>query len=307
MHIVKAFLVTSVIFACFDLKSNTYNSIGQVGLINLPSAETKSEQSIFFTYKKNDFTKLGTLTVTPFDWLEASYFYYRPHDIAWGGKVGSDLDKGFNVKFSYRPRSQFLPTIAIGLDDFAGTGRFTKEYDVTTYNFNHFKLTAGIGWGKFVGDVHKIKNPLSIFSDSFSSRNEISKFADKGGNITLDKFFRGDAVLFGGVEIPLDRKDKFSIKFETNPFDHFQFGSGVFSYKSNRLRKTDSNYNVGLSYKFNEYGNLDISFIKGNTVNFNFSLGFSSKKPLRKKEKFKPLVTNTDYKTDKKTSSIMIF
>ena len=137
MQIQKFTLTILGILFSIVAKTNSYNSIGQVGLINLPSAELKEEQSIYLTFKKNDFTKLGTLTVTPFSWLEASYFYYRPHDIVWGGKVGSDLDKGFNVKFSYKPKSTYLPRIAIGLDDFAGTGRFTKEYITSTYNFNY--------------------------------------------------------------------------------------------------------------------------------------------------------------------------
>ena len=161
--------------------SNSYNSIGQVGLINTPSAENKGEQSIYFTVKRNSFTKLGTLTVTPFDWLEASYFYYRPDDIVWGGKVGSDLDKGFNVKFSYKPENIYLPRFAVGLDDFAGTGRFTKEYLVATYDLNRIKISSGVGWGMFVGDVHVIQNPLAVFSESFNNRSDVSRKHRKGG------------------------------------------------------------------------------------------------------------------------------
>ena len=280
--------------------SNTYNSIGQVGLINNPSAEIKNEQSIYFTYKKNAYTKLGTLTVTPFDWLEASYFYYRPHDIIWAGKVGSDLDKGFNVKFSYKPDNIFLPRIALGLDDFAGNGRFTKEYLVTTYNFNRVKLTSGIGWGNFVGDIHKVKNPLTIFSDSFESRTNLSKKARKGGNPAYDKWFRGDAVIFAGIEASLDKKDRFTLKIESNPYDYFKFGRGVFSEKSFRLRQTKSDYNYGLSYKYKDYGNIDLSYIKGDTINLSFSIGFSSKKQLRKKKKFNPDIKNTDFQQNKK-------
>ena len=134
------------------LTANSYNSFGQTGLIHLPSAETHEEQSIYLTLNKSNFTKLGTITVTPFKWIEASYFYYRPDDLLWGDSKGLYLDKGFNVKFSYKPKSILLPRFAVGLDDFAGTGQFTKEYIVSTYNFNNFKLTTGIGWGKFVGN-----------------------------------------------------------------------------------------------------------------------------------------------------------
>jgi Bacterial putative lipoprotein (DUF940). len=112
---------------CFPAKSDNYNSLGQVGLINTPSAEVYDEQSIFLTLTKNEFYKLGTITVTPFSWMEASYFYYRPDDLYWGSSVGLFLDKGFNVKFSYDPKSQYLPTVAVGLDDSQVAGNFTKE------------------------------------------------------------------------------------------------------------------------------------------------------------------------------------
>ncbi len=280
--------------------SNSYNSIGQVGLINTPSAENKGEQSIYFTVKRNSFTKLGTLTVTPFDWLEASYFYYRPDDIVWGGKVGSDLDKGFNVKFSYKPENIYLPRLAVGLDDFAGTGRFTKEYLVATYDLNRIKISSGVGWGMFVGDVHVIQNPLAVFSESFNNRSDVSRKHRKGGNPATDKWFKGDAVVFGGIEMYLDRKKRFSIKVESNPFDYFKFGRGVFSEKSFDLRQSDANYNIGASYKFSEFGNIDLSYIKGNTINLSISFGFSSKKPLRKKNKFNPSIKNSNYGQSKK-------
>ena len=114
---------------------------------------------------RNDIWKIGTLTVAPFDWLEASYFYYRPRDLRWNdgdGKEGHDLDKGFNVKASYKPSLDILPRFAIGIDDLAGTGYFAREYFVSTFDFEHLKLTIGAGWGKY--DQGKgISNPLSLF------------------------------------------------------------------------------------------------------------------------------------------------
>ena len=86
--------------------NSSYNSFGQIGLIQTPSANSRPEGSIAVTINKNDIWKFGTLTVSPFDWLEASYFYYRPSDLVWEGNStrGHYLDKGFNVKFIYRPK-----------------------------------------------------------------------------------------------------------------------------------------------------------------------------------------------------------
>jgi len=295
------YLLILISFISLNSQAKTYNSLGQTGLINIPSAEVHDEQSIFFTFKRTNYTKLGTITVTPFDWLEASYFYYRPDDLRWGGVQGLYLDKGFNVKFSYKPESFLVPTLAVGLDDFAGTGQFTKEYVAATYNFNNIKLTGGIGWGKFVGE-NSIDNPLSIFSKSLEIRQNESDNFGRGGQLSTDLWFKGDATLFAGMEFNIPKIKGLKFKMESNPFDYKRFGccgEGV-SRNTDILRKNESDINFGLSYKYKNFGNIDFSYIKGNTWNVSWSVGFSSKKPLRKKEKFKPLIQNTDYDQNKK-------
>jgi Bacterial putative lipoprotein (DUF940). len=137
------------------------------------------------------------LTVSPFDWLEAGYFYYRPSDLIWEGNLvrGHYLDKGFNVKFIYRPKIKYLPNFAVGLDDFAGTGFFSREYMVSTFDYNSLKASIGVGWGKFVGQKN-YKNPFSFVSDKFLTRPDNS-VNFQTGQPTYNQWFRGDATLFG--------------------------------------------------------------------------------------------------------------
>ncbi len=284
-----------LIFFSINVYTKSYNTLGQVGLINLPSAEIMEEQSVYFTFKKDDYTKTGTLTVTPFNWLEASYFYYRPDDTFWGGKLGSNLDKGFNIKLSYKPENIYLPRFAVGLDDFSGTGKFTKEYIATTYNFKKFNLTTGVGWGKFVGNHHIIENPFSFISNKFNYRPGKSDNYNLGGSPAYDMWFRGDSVFFGGIEFPIDKKNKFTFKIESNPFDYYKFGEGAFSDKSYELRNSKSKINYGLNYKFNNFGSVNLFYVKGDTLTLSFSFGFSSKKPLRKKNEFSPKISNTNH------------
>ena len=86
-------------------QSQSFNSFGQVGLIQLPSSETRGEGSLSLTITNNNIYKFGALTITPFNWMEASYFYYRPSDIFWtdSSSAGKYLDKGFNIKFLLKP------------------------------------------------------------------------------------------------------------------------------------------------------------------------------------------------------------
>ena len=288
-------------FLISDVNATSYNSHGQTGLINLPSAEVHEQQSVFFTFNKNVYSKIGTLTVTPFDWMEASYFYYRPDDLLWGNTKGLYLDKGFNIKFSYKPKTHFLPTFAIGLEDFAGTGQFSREFIASTYELNKIKLTTGIGWGKYVGDS-SISNPLKFFSDRLEVRELISDNSSLGGNLSYDLWFRGDAIFFGGIEARLGNLKNLSLKVESNPFNYFKYGccgEGL-SEESFEVRKNESDINFGISYKYKDFGNIDLSYTKGNTWNLVFSIGFSAKKPLRKKNKFEPKIENKSYNQNQK-------
>jgi hypothetical protein len=291
-------LYFSIFLLGTPLHAASYNSFGQTGLIYIPSAEINKEQSVYFTFTRSGYMKLGTLTITPFDWMEASYFYYRPDDLLWGSSKGLYLDKGFNVKFSYKPKNIFLPTFALGLDDFAGTGQFTREYLASTYSFNNFKLTTGIGWGKYAG-INSIKNPLSIVSESFSTRPlNTSTTLGQGGEPNYDQWFKGPSAPLLGIEYYLNKTKNLSIKIEHDPYDYFQFsccGEGL-SNESLSVRSKDMNTNFGLSYKYKDIANIDLSIIKGNTWNLSFSIGFSGSKIYRKKDKFKPAITDYNFK-----------
>ena len=128
------------------------------------------------------------MVISPYDWMEASYFYYRPVDLLWGGNAGKYLDKGFNVKFRYKPKNSFFPDVAIGLNDFAGTGQFSREYVVATKIHNNFKFSFGLGTGKFNGQ-NDYKNPLSYFKQEFEDRS--GAYNPIGGTLTTDQWFRG--------------------------------------------------------------------------------------------------------------------
>jgi hypothetical protein len=231
--------------------------------------------------------KFGTLSVSPFDWLEASYFYYRPSDLLWNNVAGLYLDKGFNIKFKYQPKNYNGTKLAIGLDDFAGTGFFTREYFVATQELRDIKVTAGLGWGKFSGN-NTFDNPLALISNSFEFRPILSDNRDKGGTPAYDKWFRGDASFLGGIEYFFPNKKGLSLKMEYDPYNYFDFSANNRSDALYNLRKKDSNINIGISYALNNFFTINASFIKGNTFNLNFNLANTFKENLGNKPKFSP-------------------
>jgi len=247
------------------------------------------EGTVSFILNRNDIWKFGTLTVSPFDWLEASYFYYRPSDLVWEGnlKRGHYLDKGFNVKFVFRPENKNIPNLAIGLDDFAGTGYFTKEYIIATKEGDNTKFTFGLGWGRFAGQ-NTFTNPLSDISDGLNFRPERSDNYNTGGSLSYDQWFRGESTFLGGIEYIFPKFKRLSLKLEYDPYDYFDFSASGRSDALENIRKKKSNANIGISYSLNENLNIDASFIKGNTFNLSFSFGFTFSNNDSNKKKFKP-------------------
>ena len=273
-----------------------------MGLIQTPSADSRPEGSIALTINKNDIWKFGTLTVSPFDWMEASYFYYRPSDLIWEGnsKRGHYLDKGFNVKFIYRPKNINVPNIAIGLDDFAGTGYFTREYVVATSMQSNIKYSLGIGWGKYAGNS-SFKNPLSEISSSLLSRPLFSDNYNLGGSLSYDQWFRGNASIFGGLEWKFRNINGLKLKLEYDPFNYLDFSAQNRLDAVYKIRKKDSDINFGLSYALNKHLTIDASYIKGNTFNISFNMGITFNDSLVSKPKFKPVVMKQEETTKEKS------
>ena len=256
------------------------NSFGETGIIVLPSAEIKDAGSINFSLSTNEIYKYGTLTISPFNWFEASYFYYRPRDLYWTGPStkGKYLDKGFSIKFNHEFSENLA--LAVGLSDFSGTGFFSREYIVGTYRKDGYKITTGIGFGKF-SDQDSFTNPFGAIKSSFKVRPIKSINFNLGGSPSYDQWFRGNASFLFGAEFFLPGRFKnTSFKVDYDPFDYINsFSTNGKAGANIALRKKDSNINIGFSRSFKENLSLGIYFMKGNTLNFTFSFGGNFSKP----------------------------
>jgi hypothetical protein len=175
----------------------------------------------------------------------------------------------------------------MGLDDFAGTGYFTREYIVATQELRNTKISFGMGWGKFVGS-YKIDNPLSFLSDRFETRPSTSSNFDLGGTPAYDKWFRGNATLFGGVEYFFPTINRLSMKLEYDPYDYFDISANNRIDALDSIRKKDSDINIGFSYLAGNFLTIDASYIKGNTFNLSFTISRTFNEKLSNKPKFNP-------------------
>ena len=165
------------------------------------------------------------------------------------------------------------------------------------------KITVAMGWGKFAGS-NRFNNPLTFLSKKYDDRPQRSTNFSQGGTISYDKWFRGDASLFGGVEYFLPNQNGLSIKLEYDPFDYMDFSGQNSIAASFDRRKKDSNINMGLSYPFNKFLTIDASFIKGNTFNLSFTVATSFNEQSSSKPKFNP---SLNIKENKEHSKIAFY
>ncbi|MDA7695803.1 YjbH domain-containing protein [Gammaproteobacteria bacterium] len=292
----KNFLISLIILSNFTLsdsfKYNTYNNHGVVGLINLPSARVFNEESHGINIYYGDPDQKITLSSNPYDWLEASFFYtnisnerYCPYE--YDPVCAQDYkDKGFNFKIRLKEEGA-LPAIAIGLNDFAGTGKYSSEYIVSSLGVGSFDFHLGLGWGQLDGANKNITNPLGYINDSFKLRPD--DFSDEGGQFEPSRYFSGlTASPFFGFSYALN--NNFILKFEN---DTTRTNETIL-YED---RKSDFSY--GLDYLINDNFVLGASFERGNYLSFRFTYKNNPKKTIKKYEYKSSEKNNGDNKYNK--------
>ncbi len=253
---IKIFFFILVLFSedllVDDFVNNIYNNHGSVGLINMPSARFYDESSFGITVYDGTPDQKVTLTSSPFDWLEASFFYTNIQGLPYPGYEYQDYkDKGFNVKMRLKEQG-VLPAIAVGINDLAGTGFYSGEYVVSSYELNNIDFHFGLGWGTLNGK-NDFKNPLSLLDERF--KNRPTEFEDQGGQFQPSRYYSDENVsAFFGFSYILNDRTLFKFERDTTSTDSqidYQLAKSDFSYGWEY--RVNKNLSIGL---FNERDNF---------------------------------------------------
>ena len=283
--------------------NNSYSNYGTIGLIQNPTARFNKAGTIGFSWSHRDPYINGSILAYPFDWLEASYQYTDINNALYSrvkrfSGNQSYKDKGFDFKFMLFKESLYIPQVAVGFRDAAGTSKFASEYLVLSKFYRNFDFTFGIGWGNLNGN--KIQNPLESIHNSFKTRPGPNSDT-QGGEFSFSNFMSGDAGYFGGVEIFLPNMNGSRLKLELDGTDYENegFPDGVFSspLATKPIRRPDSKLNFEFVYPVNKFFQLKLGYTKGNTINFGFSFtnNFSRKNSIIKKN---DPIKDVPYKTE---------
>jgi hypothetical protein len=248
----------------FPLKTlSSPSNYGNTGLLETPNARFMDEASMRLNFSGSFPNEYTSLTASPFPWLETTYRYteiknklYGP--VSYSGNQ-SWKDKAFDLKIKLLNESYYLPSMAVGLRDFAGTGAFASEYIVATKSLGNLDITAGIGWG-MLGLDNSIKNPFASLHDNFKSR---TTGVSEGGEFNYNTWFSGTAALFGGLEYHLK---KYGIKFIA---EYDSANAELIYYNPMEVK---SRINLGFNYHLSDSFLLGASFDRGTNFRLTFSL-----------------------------------
>ena len=250
---------------CFGLLSLAINSEtsepsknnhGISGLINLPNAYFADAGVASMTIFRGEPDRKYSFTFSPTNWMEGGFYYSDITGKEYGGGYEQSYkDKGFNVKFKLKEQGR-LPALAIGLNDFAGTGIYSSEYVVSSYQYNNFDFTLGLGWGHLAGSAN-FTNPFSQISDKFLDRQ--TSYGE-GGDFNFSSYFAGkDASLFAGMEYVINDNLRFKTEFDPT------ITPSPVGYEEKSL-----DLNFALDYQVTNTLLTSISFERGNYVGVKF-------------------------------------
>ncbi|HHC6694407.1 hypothetical protein CGJ04_17735 [Vibrio parahaemolyticus] len=201
------------------------SDFGGVGLMQMPTGRMAPEGEFNFSVTGSDEYLFYNVTLQLMPWLETTIRYTRVHDLPYSSSFpdvdNEYTDKGIDFKFRLWEESEYMPEIALGVRDFAGTGLFDAEFIAATKRYSNSKLgtfdfTLGMGWG-YLGTRDTVTNPFCKVSDKFCDRP--SEFLSTGGTTNFDRAFKGPAALFGGIEYQtLHKPLRFKLEYDGNDY-----------------------------------------------------------------------------------------
>ncbi len=163
------------------------------------------------------------------------------------------------------------PSVAVGLQDFLGTGTYSGEYLVATKRLlgGDLKVTGGLGWGRHAG-ANPVDNPFCNFADRLCGRG--GGFG-QGGTVDFGAFFSGEEMgVFGGLEwrTPLDGLT-LKAEYSDDDYDREEAEVGF---------ETELPFNFGAEYRVTQGIDVGAYYMYGTALGLRFSLSGNPFRPL---------------------------
>ncbi len=247
----------------------TASEYGGVGLLDMRNARFLPDGYVMAagTIKMPDDRVALTFQALP--WLETTFRYAINYALPPAGQRAL-YDRSFDLKARLFQEGDYTPQIAVGLQDFIGTGVYSGEYLVASKDAGPLDFTLGMGWGRLASRP-SFSNPLGLLDSRFYYRPVDT--SPTGGLPILD-FFRGKNVgLFGGIEYQTPIP-KLTLKVEYSSDDYAEESA---TQKTNYARIP---VNAGLSYRFWSNVDVGVAYMYGRELAINVSIFMDPTRPI---------------------------
>lgn len=238
------------------------NLNGNPGLIDMPSGEARADG--LFTMQASQMGPVlrysASVQFTPrlsgtFRYAGIQNWNANSPDRLGINQFDTYYDRNFDIAWQVLTEGRYRPALTIGMIDFAGTGINSAEYLAATKTFaGRVKLTAGLGFGR-LGSHNPIGAP-------FGDRPKVE--VGKGGKPNTGQWFRGDAALFGGVEVAITPQWTAKVEYSSDAYAEEAGNRGTFDRASP--------WNFGLEYAPNPHYRLGAYYVYGDQVAVNLAI-----------------------------------
>jgi hypothetical protein len=251
---------------------------GGTGLIQTPTSRMLAEGDLRVSYTDNDEYRFWSATIQLFPWLQSTLRYTDVRNRLYSGAASFSgnqtlKDKGIDAKFRILKESYYLPELSVGFRDFGGTGFFESEFIGVSKQVGDLNFHLNMGWG-YLGTTGNTTNPLCDLNDTFCERPV--GYSGRGGKIDYQRFFKGPASIFGGVEYQTPWAP-LRIKLEYDGNNYINDIASAGNINANEIAsplKQDSRWNIGAAYSWNNF-DFSVNYQRGNTIGFGVNYNFN--------------------------------
>ncbi|TJZ91094.1 YjbH domain-containing protein [Paracoccus gahaiensis] len=234
------------------------STYGMPGGIDTPTAEAMAEGTLAATVSLSDYALRSNVLFQLTPRLTTAFRYSRIEGINDARNSGSIYDRSFDFRYQLVDEDGWRPAIAIGLQDFLGTGVYSGEYIVATRNITPtIRASAGLGWGTLAG------------------KPRIIDAGDEGGTANVEDWFRGGAAPFASVSWQVS--DRLNLQAEySNDIYRAQYRLNSGALVTQQQGDTEpGRVNLGLTYQMGRSYQLGLYTIGSETIGAQFTVALN--------------------------------
>ncbi len=254
------------------LLGQNFNSYGLPGAIDTPTAEMLPDGTLGATLSYSDLARRNTLTFQVLPRLTVALRYSRvdSQPNGAGGRREYIWDRSFDLRYQFLDEAEegWRPAVAVGLQDFMGTGIYSAEYIVATKTITpRLRVSAGLGWGRLA--------TTGGIGELFGNRPGPDE--GLGGKPNVDQWFRGEAAPF--VSATWQATEKLTLTAEYSG-DNYACETGIVEDCRREVWLSDSDklknkINLGFGYRFGQHYQIGGYLLGGKQAGINFSVAMN--------------------------------